>query len=237
VKEHHIQVSRTARYYTLGPAANVPGDGGRDPRAGAVGDLWFVLHGYRQLAGRFLNRFREVEASRRVVVAPEALSRFYVEDGPGRHGPESRVGATWMTREHRDAEIGDYVGYLDRVRGRVLADVPWESARVTVLGFSQGAHTAARWAVHGDSPPGRLVLWGEYLPPDLDMELAAQRLRGVDLVLVMGERDMAHREELARDQARRLDEAGLAHRVLTHPGGHEIDPGLLRELASSQDRT
>ena len=123
-----------------------------------------------------------------------------------------------MTREHREAEIRDYVGYLDRVRNAVLEEARAPGARVTVLGFSQGVHTAARWAVLGERPPERLVLWGEYLPPDLDMELAARRLDGVDLVLVMGERDLARREDLARDQVERLETWGVAHRAATHAG-------------------
>ena len=39
---HHLRVARTARYYTLG-------GGGLAPRV-----VWFVLHGYGQLAGQFI---------------------------------------------------------------------------------------------------------------------------------------------------------------------------------------
>ena len=41
MQEHHLSVERTARYYTLGSL-----DGPRD--------VWFVCHGYGQLAARFL---------------------------------------------------------------------------------------------------------------------------------------------------------------------------------------
>ena len=62
--EHHIQVSRTARYFTLGTA-------GPDTR-----QLWLVCHGYRQLARRFLRGFRGLDEGSRLIVAPEGLSRF-----------------------------------------------------------------------------------------------------------------------------------------------------------------
>jgi hypothetical protein len=52
-------------------------------------------------------------------VAPEGLSRFYFEGGF--HGPGSKVGATWMTREDRLAKIEDYVGYLDALHDAVFA--------------------------------------------------------------------------------------------------------------------
>lgn len=246
MKEHHLRVTRTARYVTLGEAG--PG----------LRDVWFVLHGYRQLARRFLRRFEGLDDGTRIVVAPEALNRFYVGREEGRHGPGSLVGGTWMTREDRDHEIRDYVAYLDRLAQHVLpgpggapptgsaapggarADAPGGAGTgalpaVTVLGFSQGLQTAARWVVLGDlPPPERLVLWGDYLPPDLDMERAAARLEGTDVVFVVGAGDPARREDLARGQAERLERWGVAHRFLEHPGGHELDRGVLEALAGDR---
>lgn len=212
-----IEVPRTARFHLLG-----------DP-AGAR-DVWFVLHGYRQLAGRFLRRFRSLEEAGRAIVAPEALSRFYVDPAGGRHGPEHRVGASWMTRVEREWEIRDYVGYLDRLAARVLEGTSRDEVRVRVLGFSQGAHTAARWAVLGAGPPDELVLWGAYLPPDLDEERAIPRLRSIETTLVRGDEDPTADEDLRRDEEERLRAWEVPHRVVHHPGGHEIHEGTLRRL-------
>src|SRR2546425_6931053 len=98
MQEHQFSTSRSARYFTLG-----------SPQHAA--DVWLVCHGYGQLASRFLERFRPLEAERRCIVAPEGLSRFYLTDSPA----ERRVGASWMTREDRLHEIDDYVRYLDGV--------------------------------------------------------------------------------------------------------------------------
>src|SRR6266550_3439645 len=127
VSEHHLSVARTARYYTLG-------------EPGAT-EVWFVCHGYGQLAGRFLRRFEPIADGSRLVVAPEGLNRFYVGSGEHRDQP---VGATWMTREDRLNEIADYVKYLDAVYADVFGGKP-TAARVRALGFSQGAATASRW--------------------------------------------------------------------------------------------
>src|SRR5712691_5295634 len=108
MREHQIAVTRTARYYTLGK----PG-----PRTQAV---WFVLHGYGQLAERFLHHFEPLDDGSRLIVAPEGLSRFYLGDPAERPSPERKVGASWMTREDRLAEIGDYVRYCDAVYAHVL---------------------------------------------------------------------------------------------------------------------
>ena len=145
MQEHTLTTPRTARYFTLG----VP------ERAN---DLWFVCHGYGQLAARFLERFRPIETGQRCIVAPEGLSRFYLSESPS----ERRVGASWMTREDRLHEIDDYVRYLDAVYGALQP----RAAKVTVLGFSQGTATACRWAALGSARIDRLILWGGEVPPD-----------------------------------------------------------------------
>jgi len=217
--EHHIRVARTARYWTAGnPAAT---------------DVWFVLHGYRQLAKRFLRRFEAIASDRRLVVAPEALSRFYVSSGGGRHGVESVVGATWMTREDRDAEIADYVGYLDRLAARI-GDGRGDARSISVLGFSQGVATACRWAVLGSIRPGRLILWGDFLPPDLDLVEARRRLVGVDVVLVRGSGDGALSPALAEAESARIDAAALDVRRVVYSGGHDIHRETLEALADDR---
>src|SRR4029077_15895909 len=114
--EHHITTRRTARYYTLGQAGP------------STREVWFVCHGYGQLAGRFLEKLRVLDdgGGRRLLVAPEGLSRFYLSESHA----ERRVGACWMTREDRLAEIDDYVQYLDAVYAAVFSHL--DRTRMTV---------------------------------------------------------------------------------------------------------
>jgi predicted esterase len=217
-REVHLEVLRTARVALL--EASGP------PEGAAVTEAWYLLHGYRQLARRLLRRFGPLAAPHRLIAAPEGLSRFYL-DAPDRpHGGRDPVGASWMTREDRSLEIRDYLRYLDRTS---MALEGGRAVLRTVLGFSQGAHTAARWAVMGRSPPGRLILWGAGLPSDLPAHASAA-LGGVDIVLVRGDGDgLRRREEEEREEAW-LAEVGLPYRVMTHPGSHEISPEVLSRL-------
>ena len=100
--EHRLSVPRSARYFTAGA----------DSRTAR--DIWFVLHGYGQLVGRFLCYFVGLSDGQRMVVVSEAFSRFYLEGDV-----RDKVGASWMTREDRLAEIDDYVHYLDVVFSEV----------------------------------------------------------------------------------------------------------------------
>lgn len=222
LSRHGIQVARTARYYMMGGS----GDG--------VGEAWFVLHGYRQAARRFARRFEVLDAPERIVVVPEALSRFYVDPSPGRHGPEHRVGASWMTREDRDNEIADYVAYLDALAAEVATTAAPSVRRRVVMGFSQGAHTASRWVVLGRPAATELVLWGAGLATDLGRDALAAGLNGARVTFVRGESDKFRdrREEEAQEAL--LRELGIPFDLLLFPGGHEIAPGPLRDLAAER---
>jgi predicted esterase len=205
VRAHTLTTSRTARYFTLG----VPGD---------AREFWFVCHGYGQLAARFLERFRSLEAPERCFVAPEALSRFYLSESPA----ERRVGASWMTREDRLHEIDDYVRYLDAVCGAVSPG----RKEVTALGFSQGTATVCRWAAFGTARIDRLVLWGGEVPPDLDLT----RLRVPKLVLVYGTRDEFFTPKVVAANEARLREHQIPYELLSFDGGHQIDAETLDRL-------
>ncbi len=231
MKERHIRVARRARYYTLGSAG---------PH---LREVWLVCHGIRQLARRFLSRFAGLDDGTRLIVAPEGLSRFYL------HGPESRrdkkipIGATWMTREDRENEITDYVEFLDAVLDEVTGGSggePGEESReelapLTVLGFSQGAHTVCRWVAAGEAAVARLILWGAYLPDDFDLDRGPDRLGSTELILVRGLLDHFISEEAHASQEAKLKELGVPFRTITHAGGHELDPALLREIAGVAD--
>jgi predicted esterase len=212
----HLVVPRTARYHVLGDA--------RSAR-----EWWVVLHGYGQLAERFLAPFAPF-AEGRLIIAPEALSRFYLTDERGRHGPDSLVGATWMTREDRVAEIADYVRYLDAVCDDALAAVDRARMPLHVLGFSQGAATACRWLQLGAPAAERLVLWGGAVPPDVAVEDAGSAIRRARLTLVVGDADQYVTAGQVAEQEARLRGHAVPYELVTFAGGHRIEEDTLRRV-------
>jgi predicted esterase len=221
---HHLRVRRTARYYTLGGASS------------ATRAVWLVLHGHSQLAGVFIRFFADLATADSMVIAPEAMNRYYLVGPERKPAAERPVGATWMTREDRASEIADYVEYLDTLYDDVIAEHVRAGARLSVIGFSQGAATATRWLVHGHAPVQRLVLWGGLLPPETDLSLANARLRASALAIVIGTRDQYIDEEALGAERARLDAAGLPYELIRFDGGHVITRGVfarLRELTAS----
>ena len=209
--EHFVTTSRTARYFTAGSAET-------------ASELWFVCHGYGQLASRFLPRFQSIASAQRCIVAPEGLSRFYLSE----RAAERRVGASWMTREDRLHEIDDYIRYLDAV----YREVCLRTSPVTALGFSQGAATVCRWVAFGLSVVDRLIVWGGEVPSDLDLAKGdvAQRLRAARLTLVYGTRDEFFTPKIVAATEARLRAHAIPYDLRPFDGGHEIHAAALRKL-------
>lgn len=205
MQEHHLSVRRTARYVTCGP---------QDAR-----EVWLLLHGYGQRADDVLQAAQPLDDGKRLLVAPEALSRFYTR------GTSGNVGASWMTRADREREIDDYLRYLDALHDQLGTAT---AEQLHVLGFSQGAATACRWAAQGASSPDQLVLWGGSVPPDVD----PTALRALKLVLVVGTRDKYVTDERLRQEQERLDDSGVAYRLVRFEGGHRLAAVGWRALLS-----
>ncbi len=219
MREGHLVVTRTARFAVLGDGVARPVE------------VWFVLHGFGMLAAPFLKRFGPLADGTRRIYAPEALNRYYLDSDGVEHGPNSPVGATWMTREDRLVEIADYIRYLDTLYRHVFAELPRADVRALVLGFSQGAATAARWAATGKAALDGVILWGSPAPPDLDLSQAARAWAAMPLTLVYGRADRYFDEARAVAEAERLRAAGIAPELVGYDGGHRIDAETLLRLA------
>jgi predicted esterase len=219
IEEAHIAVRRTARYYTLGHNVIAPRE------------VWFACHGYGQLASHFARHFEPLDDGTRLIVVPEALSRFYFGDARATHANDAMVGATWMTREDRETEIEDHVAYLDALYAAIRRRRGRARARCTVLGFSQGVATVCRWLARGRARADRLVLWGGRLPQDIFPLPPDSTIRSASLTLVLGASDEYVPPLVAAEQEALLRDHKLAYEVCRFAGGHTMDADILRQLA------
>ena len=217
--EHHLQVTRTARYFTTDAALE------------SASEIWIVCHGYAQLAARFLRHFEVIADDRRLIVAPEGLSRFYLDSPGGYHGADARVGSTWMTREDRLAEIGDHIGYLDTLVDELKRRRGSPLPRLTVLGFSQGVATVGRWLGRGSTRAEHVIMWAGNLPTDVTRDAKGTLLGGARLTVVIGERDQFVTGDRFKAELARLDKIGAEYDVLRFDGTHEMNAEVLRQLA------
>lgn len=212
MEEHHIQVQRSARYFTIGEAG---------PN---LKQVWLVCHGYSQTAKQFIGYFRVLDDGSRLIVAPEGLSRFYLDHATG------TIGASWMTREDRLSEIDDYVRYLDTLHNHVFHELDRSLVRFVVLGFSQGVATVSRWITSSRVEPDKVILWGGVIPPDVDLEASGRRLGEHDLTIVVGDQDEYADEGSVEEMESRLETSQVPFSIIRFKGGHRLDKEVLHVL-------
>src|SRR5262245_23370621 len=109
--DHRLKVARTARWGLIGSLD------------ASTREVWFILHGYGQLAADFAAFTRWPADGSRAFVFPEALQRFYIAE-PNTSHANAPVGASWMTRDARLDDIDDNLAYLDELTRVVTAEAP-----------------------------------------------------------------------------------------------------------------
>lgn len=209
MQQKTLQFVYEARYCTLGEPGNT---------------AWLACHGYGQLAPYFIRHFQSLANAGHYIVAPEGLSRFYLQEN------SARVGASWMTREERLTDIENYLRYLDAIAKETgLAEV----AELNLLGFSQGVATICRWAMHTSLPFKKLVLWAGVFPPDVSPELSSQKLSTVELHQVWGKQDPYLHEGKLREQTHYLNNLKSAEfHNHSFEGKHTLHSPTLEQIAA-----
>lgn len=214
MKEFEVSFNFKARYYKLGEITP------------ATQKVWFIFHGYGQLAQFFLRKFLPLQHDETCIIAPEGLSRFYLEDVASRSQTgNTKVGATWMTRENRLADIENYITYLNQIFDKEISTS--FKGQITFCGFSQGAATASRWALNGNVSFHRLILWAGTFPPDMDFKKGHEILSTKDVVEVYGNKDPFLTGERLTEMTQLNKRLGINPRLVPFDGGHEINSDTL----------
>jgi predicted esterase len=208
-----ITVPKTARFVTLGQPTQ------------ALKQVWYVFHGYGQLATDFIQEFAYIADGSRYFIAPEGLSRFYCS------GANGKVGASWMTREERLDEIADYLSYTNAVYEKVTKEIPELDVKRVLLGFSQGVSTVCRWLEQVSIQADRLILWAGTIPPELDLWKIKAHYPKLEVYLVVGTQDRFANPSIIKEDEARLEKFELHYRKIRFEGKHELHPPTLRKLS------
>ncbi len=190
--------------------------------------IWIVFHGYGQLAPYFLEKFSTLFHENRLIIAPEATNYAYQK------GFSGRVGANWMTKHHREQAIENNHHFLNAMLQQVL-DSFKELPDINILGFSQGAATATRWAVQLSFSIKELVLWGGGFAHDLKIPDARKKLSQTHIQLVYGEKDPFLSEERLKEQQLIMRKLRITKETRHYPGGHDLYLPILREVFSETE--
>ena len=210
-EEKHIQVDVQASYRTLNELTN------------KTKRVWIVFHGYGQLATYFIKKFEILDPKEDFIIAPQGLSKFYLE------GFNGRVGATWMTKEDRLTEIHNQQKYINAILEKELIGV--EIGEVILFGFSQGVATMGRFAAYNQFQFDKMVLWAGTFPHDLEKEDLDHWKHDYEISYYTGSYDPFLKEGMIEDQQRRLKELTGKDVVANFfEGKHEVVAELLLQI-------
>ncbi len=211
--EHQIKVQRTARYYTLGELNE------------NTKTIWFVVHGYGQLSQYFIKKFASIADTQTFVVAPEAPSRFYLDN------EFKRIGASWMTRELRQSEIDDNNNYLNALYDSLLKDHDLSTISINILGFSQGCATVCRWFGAEQIKCDRLLLWAGFFSNGIREVIEPEKLKDVKTYYIYGDKDeflVAYPEISEKFRASMIED--INPEVICFEGKHTVDESTFKAI-------
>lgn len=211
IKQADIKIEKTARYFLSGEISD------------QIKEVWFVCHGYGQLASYFLKNFEAIAGDQTLIVSCEGLHRFYSE------GFSGRIGASWMTKEDRLNDIQDYISYLNKVYDEIGAHLS-SHTKIVIFGFSQGGATVCRWLEAGHVKADHLVLWASVFPPDLQFEDNSNVFKKTQTWILCGDEDEFTNEDAMQKHLDFLREQNIPYRFIPFKGRHRIYPEVLRSL-------
>ena len=208
VKSHTLEVTRTARWFHIGESPK------------NSNEIIVVLHGYGQHPSYMLNSLQSLEAPGRCICAPEGLSKFYIR------GTNGRVGASWMTRDNRQQEIKDQIAYLTFwLKSLEIA----ETTPVTLIGFSQGVATAARWSAHC-AEFDTLIFTSGQLPPEWGASPPNLGDRLKEIHIIRPKNDEYYTQDAFKVDVNVLNQFGFHVNRHEPEGTHTLNPKLLGEI-------
>lgn len=208
VKSHTLEVTRSARWFHIGESPK------------NSNEIIVILHGYGQHPSYMLNSLQSLEAPGRCLCAPEGLSKFYI------HGTNGRVGASWMTRDNRQQEITDQIAYLTFWLKSL--EIP-ETTPVTLIGFSQGVATAARWSAHG-AEIDTLIFASGQLPPEWVTSPPNLNDRLKEIHIIRPENDEYYTQDAFKVDINLLKPLGLDLNLHEPEGTHTLNAALLNKI-------
>lgn len=211
--QHILKVQKTATYATWGELS---------PN---TQNIWVVTHGYGQLSEYFIKHFHILDPKESFVIAPEALSHFYLD------GFSGRVGATWMTKYMRETAIEDYVNYIQAVFETATQGVGFSKIKLNLLGFSQGTATICRWAFQKNINFDKLILWAGSFPHDINFEKSAKTLQNKAFYFVYGKQDELVKQADFEKHLEHLENYHITPEIITFEGKHMLNQEIISKIA------
>lgn len=209
--EKEVSYSITNSYSTLNALTN------------KTKNIWFVCHGIGYLSRYFIRFFDSLNTDENYIIAPQASSKYYLK------GEYKHVGASWLTRENTQKEIGNVMRNLNAVYD---AETIPEHINFYILGFSQGVSIAMRWIARYKIPCTKLIIYAGSIPTELTTEdFSFINYNSTEILNVVGTEDEYFTPERMKLEVQKMDTLfSNNYKIITFKGGHQVQHDVLQEL-------
>ena len=208
--QFHLNFSYKASYSTLNELKS------------STKHIWIVCHGYDQLADHFIKRFDVFDANEHFIVAPQGLSKFYVEKF-------QKVGASWLTKEERETDLENQRTYFNEIFNCLFNDINLGGYKIHLFGFSQGASAICRLAAYQKVAFDTLILWAGNFPFEMVRKDFDFVKPGAKLKVVLGSEDNFYKMPSFQKEIDKAEKAtGLTSELIRFEGKHVVDREVLK---------
>ncbi len=187
-------------------------------------NIWIVFHGYGQLSKYFIRRFDVLDADKNYIIAPQGLSKFYVDED------YKNVGASWLTKEDRGSDLLNQQKYLIKLMDELKLKIDFSKIKINFFGFSQGASTLTRLLMNYNMKVNNIIIWAGWVPDEF-FNINKDVLKDTNLFFVVGNKDKYYNNPIIKGYIEKFKKT-LNKEIdyFVFNGGHIVDRKVLKKI-------
>ena len=187
-------------------------------------NIWIVFHGYGQLSKYFIRRFDVLEGDKNYIIAPQGLSKFYVDED------YKNVGASWLTKEDRESDLLNQQKYLIKLMDELKLKIDFSKIKINFFGFSQGVSALTRLLMNYNMKVNNIIIWAGWVPDEF-FNINKDVLKDTNLFFVVGNKDKYYNNPIIKGYLKKIK--NILNKEIDYfvfNGGHIVDRKVLKKI-------
>ena len=187
-------------------------------------NIWIVFHGYGQLSKYFIRRFDVLDGDKNYIIAPQGLSKFYVDED------YNNVGASWLTKEDRGSDLLNQQKYLIKLMDELKLKIDFSKIKVNLFGFSQGVSALTRLLMNYNMKVNNVIIWAGWVPDEF-FNINKDVLKDTNLFFVVGNKDKYYNNPIIKGYLKKFK--NILNKEIDYfvfNGGHIVDRKVLKKI-------
>jgi len=187
-------------------------------------NIWIVFHGYGQLSKYFIRRFDVLEGDKNYIIAPQGLSKFYVDED------FKNVGASWLTKEDKESDLLNQQKYLIKLMDELKSKIDFSKIKINLFGFSQGVSAFTRLLINYNMKIDNIIIWAGWVPDEF-FNINKDVLKDTNLFFVIGNKDKYYNNPIIKGYIEKFKKT-LNKEIdyFVFDGGHIVDRKVLKKI-------